>query len=274
MYNLSGKKEGSSMKYGFIGAGNMAGAMIRGAISHGISNQNIYVCDLDPAKAQATGAQVLENAVSVVNAADITILAVKPYVVKDVLLQIAPVLGKKALVSIAAGWTSQRLSACLEANAHILRVMPNTPLLVGEGAIALSLDNTLSKTEFEAVKAFFNMLGKVCCVHETVMDAVTGLSGSGPAFVYRFIEALADAGVMEGLTRDTAYLLAAQTVLGSAKMVLETNEHPGKLKDAVTSPAGTTIRGIYALDRCGFNGAVMQAVHEAAERSRQMASEA
>ena len=258
------------MKFGFIGAGNMAGAMIQSALNHNFSKQDLLVCDLDAQKAAATGASVMPDAQSVCRNADIILLAVKPNAVKSVLQSVGQRLEGKALVSIAAGLSTNYLASCLPDTVRICRIMPNTPLLVGEGAIAISAQHTLAEAEFEAVRAFFAVMGKVCCVQESMMDAVTGLSGSGPAYVYRMIEALSDAGVMEGLTRDAANLLAAQTVLGAARMVVETGTHPAALKDAVTSPGGTTIQGLYALERNGFYGAVMQAVHDGTQRSQEL----
>jgi len=258
------------MKFGFIGAGNMAGAIIRGALGHGFCKNDIFACDLDLKKASDTGATAIADVLELVRVSDVVVLAVKPNVAQGVLKQIHEEIAGKALISIVAGLSTKKLSNLLPGQARYLRIMPNTPLLVGAGAIALCEEHTLEKTEFDTVLALFQALGEVCIVHEYMIDAVTGLSGSGPAYVYKFIEALADGAVMEGLPRDTAYLLAAQTVLGAAQMVLKTGEHPGKLKDAVTSPGGTTILGLYALDQNGFSGAVMQAVHASAQKSREM----
>ena len=259
-------------KIGFIGAGNMASAIINGIQAAGISGNNILVYDVDTDKTSAlqkkTGCVVCPNGSEVMCNAEITILAVKPDKVMPVLQELRPKSTGRRLVSIAAGISASTL---LEAtDARIARIMPNTPALVGQGMIVISANTNYSDEELEDLKALFQCVGRVEVVPDKLMDVVTGCSGSGPAFVYLFIEALADAAVLEGAPRELAYTLAAQTVLGSAKMVLDSSEHPGKLKDNVCSPGGTTIAGVYALEESGFRAAAMEAVIAATEKSKEM----
>lgn len=207
-------------------------------------------------------------------AAPTLFLAVKPHVIPAVLAEIAPALGARPalVISIAAGVTLDALERALPPAARVVRVMPNTPCLVGETASAFALGSRATREDGERVRALLSAVGRAVEVPESYMSAVTGLSGSGPAYVFLFIEALADGGVRAGLPRDKALMLAAQTVLGSAKMVLETGTHPGALKDAVCSAGGTTIAGVHALERGGFRGAAMNAVVAAARRADEMRS--
>ena len=200
------------------------------------------------------------------------ILAVKPYVLGSVLQQLRPVLnGTKSILSIAAGWTVSRLREALAGTeAAYLRVMPNTPALVGEGMTALCDDTTFSEEDFRLAKGIFDAVGRTVVLPERLFDGVIAISGSSPAYVYMMIEAMADAGVREGLTRSCAYEMAAQSVLGSALMVLQTGEHPASLKDAVCSPGGTTIDAVVELERKGFRAAIMDAMKACADKSRSM----
>ncbi|MDO4576147.1 MAG: pyrroline-5-carboxylate reductase [Planctomycetia bacterium] len=260
---------------GFIGAGQMATALAQGFVGKaGIPAENILAADAFEASrelfTQKTGIATVEDNITLVKASNVVVLAVKPQVLPHVLEEIAPTLTDDHLVlSIAAGITLEKLTAAL-GERRLVRVMPNTPCLVGEGAIAFCMTDHVTEDDFELVKTLLKSVGRCFHVNEKVMDAVTGLSGSGPAYAYLIIEALSDAGVMQGLPRNVATTLAAQTMLGAARMVLETGEHPGLLKDRVTSPAGTTIAGMEQLEKHGVRGALYAAVKAAADRSREL----
>jgi pyrroline-5-carboxylate reductase len=262
---------------GFLGAGQMATALAKGWGSAGL---------LDVAKAIAsdpyptarekftanTGVRAVESNADVVRACPVVFLAVKPQTMAGVLTEICSHLTPNHLVvSIAAGFTLTQLADVLGSNSRLVRVMPNTPALVGACAAGFAAGTAATKDDVELVGRLFNAVGTAFAVPEHLLDAVTGLSGSGPAFVYVLIEALADGGVKAGLPRDVAMKLAAQTVFGSAKMVLDTGTHPGVLKDAVASPGGTTIAGLHALERAAFRAAAMDAVEAAANRAAELA---
>jgi pyrroline-5-carboxylate reductase len=220
---------------------------------------------------KATGIKALDSNREVAAACDVLVLAVKPQVMPTVLADLRPALGTNHLVvSIAAGVTLQTLAAGLGEKTRLVRVMPNTPCLVGASATGYSPGATATAADVELVGKLFGAVGTAFRVAEPQLDAVTGLSGSGPAFAYVFVEALADGGVRCGLPRDVALTLAAQTVLGAAKMVLETGQHPGALKDAVASPGGTTIAGLHALERAAFRAAAMDAVEAATRRAQEL----
>ena len=253
------------MKLGFVGAGNMAQAILKGVLDkHVLGASDVLLYDPDTAKTQSLskqyGVAVARSNAELSAASDIVLLAVKPNVCAAALKEIGQALSHKALISIVTGWDMRRLQAELDGSVNILRVMPNTPSMVGEGMTAFDQSHTLSPDEFSFAKSIFSSIGRVTVVPASLMSAVTGVSGSGPAYVYMFIEALADAGVLAGLPRSAAYELAAQTVVGAGKMVLETGLHPGVLKDAVCSPGGTTIEAVYELESAGFRAAVMHAV--------------
>ena len=264
--------------WGFIGSGKMATALIRGMLRSGVAaTASIAASDpLESARAALaadTGIRVHETNGSVVERSDVIVLAVKPQTMPQVLAQLRPLLEPRHLVvSIAAGISIKSLLEGLGSDRRIVRVMPNTPALLGEGASAYALGPGVPANDETLVKAFLGSVGRAVRVPETMLDAVTGLSGSGPAFVYLMIEALSDGGVRVGLPRDIATMLAAQTVLGSARMVLETGLHPGVLKDQVTSPGGTTIAGLHALERGGVRGALIDAVEAATRRSADLAA--
>jgi pyrroline-5-carboxylate reductase len=262
---------------GVIGAGQMGGALVRGMIRAGaLPPGQIAVSDAEPGRAaglaKEVGAKSATSNQSCAAESEYVLLAVKPAQVAGVLKEVAAELGPaQTLVSIAAGVTLARLRESLgKAGAAVVRVMPNTPALVGAGAFALAAPG-VARERVDKLKELLRPLGEVVEVGEEMMDAVTGLSGSGPAFVFVMIEAMADGGVSAGLPRPVAQQLAAQTVAGAAKMVLETGEHPGRLKDAVASPGGTTIAGLGELERGGFRAAVIAAVRAAAARAKELA---
>jgi pyrroline-5-carboxylate reductase len=203
--------------------------------------------------------------------ADILTLAVEPQVLDEVLKDLAPAVGERTLiVSVAAGYPIARIARYLPGATRIVRSMPNTPSLIRQGVTAVAYDARLSDADAAAVRMLFESIGRVVKVDERALDAVTGLSGGGPAYVYVMIEALADGGVKAGLPRETAQLLAAQTVCGAAQMVLALGEHPGLLKDRVASPGGTTIAGLHELERGGLRAALISAVEAATRRSHEL----
>jgi pyrroline-5-carboxylate reductase len=258
----------------------MATALVQGMIRAGISGpESISASDPLPTARQAlaaeTGVSVHETNGPVVDRCDIVVLAVKPQTMADVLSELRPMLTPRHLVvSVAAGTTIATMAAGLGSGVRIIRVMPNTPALIGQGASAYALGPGCEPEDEAVVKACLDSVGRAVRVPESLLDAVTGLSGSGPAFVYMMIEALADGGVRVGLPREIASVLAAQTVLGAAMMVRDTGLHPGALKDQVASPGGTTIAGIHALERGGLRAAMMDAVEAATRRSQELSAPA
>lgn len=261
---------------GFIGAGQMATALAKGFIAAGtVSPEKIVACDVYAVAAEKfveqTGSRIVSNAAEVAMSANVVFLAVKPQQISNLLPNLRDHLKPDQLViSIAAGISLTTLTAGLGPNQPIIRVMPNTPCLVSSGASAFSRGEKATDQHAATVHVLLSNVGLAVEVPEKLLDAVTGLSGSGPAYVYQIIEALSDGGVRMGLTREIATKLAAQTVLGAAKMVLTTGQHPGMLKDAVTSPGGTTIAGLHALERGGLRGTLMDAVEAATERAREL----
>lgn len=261
---------------GFFGTGNMGKAMIRGLVeTKSYQPENIWIYDVyQPAMTALTeelNVSAATDPKELIQNSQLIIFAVKPYVLPNLLTELKPTLTKeKIIVSIAAGVTIETIEKALSTDYKIIRAMPNTPALVGEGMAAFCRNQQITDEETELVAAVFNSFGKCEVVEEKLMSAVVSLSGSGPAYVYIFIEALADAAVLEGMPRNQAYKFAAQTVLGSAQMVLETGKHPGELKDMVTSPAGTTIAAVKSLEDHHFRSAVMNAVQAAAKRDKEM----
>lgn len=267
----------SPARWGFLGAGKMATAMIRGMIRRGVRPESIAASDpVDEVRARLvgeTGVATFESNAEVIAVSDVVVVAVKPQMMAAVLAEIRPKLTADHLVvSVAAGVTLATLAEGLGADRRIARVMPNTPALVGEGAAGYCLGPAATEADDATVAAFLESVGMAFRVAEPLLDAVTGLSGSGPAYIFLVIEALADGGVRAGLPREMAQALAAQTVLGAAKMVLETGEHPGALKDQVASPAGTTIAGLHALERGGVRAAMMDAVMASYARAVELAA--
>lgn len=264
------------MKIGFIGTGNMGSAMMGGIISSGIvppedvMASDIFQAALDRVSEQL-GVATSTNNRDVVEFADVIFLAIKPQFLAHALEGIKDMdFTDKLVVSIVAGQSLERLSELFGKKLKLIRVMPNTPALVGEGMSALSPNELVSEEEAANVLKLFESFGKAEIVPERLQDAVVGISGSSPAYVYMFIEALADGAVAEGMPRAQAYKFAAQAVLGSAKMVLETGEHPGVLKDAVCSPGGTTIEAVATLEALGFRNAVIEAERVCIDKSREL----
>ena len=217
------------------------------------------------------GVRLAQNCAELADLADLIILAVKPIYIQEVIEEMRSSLNGKSVLSIAAGWTTGMLEKALRGSgAAYMRVMPNTPALVGEGMTALCDETTFSKENFDFVKGIFESVGKTRVLPERLFDGVIAISGSSPAYVYMMIEAMADAGVKEGLPRTYAYEMAAQSVLGSALMVLSSGTHPAALKDAVCSPGGTTIEAVEVLEKKGFRSAIMEAMNACAEKSREM----
>ena len=263
-------------RIGVIGAGKIGSAIARGVIRAGaVAKEKVMVSDVSDGL-RKTVAQELDIRTTPDNGelcdfADIVILAVKPQVVSPVAREIAKRLGTtKLLVSVAAGVPLSRIEAGLVQGARVVRVMPNLPCVVGAGAAGFAGGAHSTAADLEKVGVILNSFGVGMAVEERYLDAVTGLSGSGPAYVFLFMEALADGGVQVGLTRDVALRLAMQTVYGAAKMALESDKHLGELKDEVTSPGGTTIAGLYAMEQRGFHGTVMDAVLNATRRSQEL----
>lgn len=260
----------------FLGAGNMASALLRGAIQHSaMPAERFAATDVNAAAlsklCSSLGIRGFDDNAAAAGWAEVIVLAIKPQVLPAVLAQVAPQLKAETLViSIVAGVPIARISAGLGGHRRIVRAMPNTPALVGAGATAIAVDASVSAENLETALALFRGTGLVVQVEEKLIDGVTGLSGSGPAYGFVAIEALSDAGVREGLPRDVATRLAAQTLLGAAKMVLETGTHPGALKDMVTSPAGTTIAGLAALEKGGLRAALQAAVEAATKRAKEL----
>jgi pyrroline-5-carboxylate reductase len=268
--------ENNELRIGLVGAGKMATALAKGFIQRGLvgSNQVMASDPMDGARttfAQNVGSPAVASNTDVARHAHVLFIAVKPGQVAGALVEMREHLSHRPLIiSIAAGISLSKLEAGLPAGAKVIRAMPNTPALVGQSAIAYALGTSATSAESHLAQKLFSAVGLAFEVKENLMDAVTGLSGSGPAYVYMIIEAMSDGGVAQGLPRDVATQLAAQTVLGSARMVLETGLHPGSLKDMVTSPGGTTIEGIHELEKAGVRGAFMNAVRAASEKSRKL----
>ena len=259
-----------------IGAGNMTEALVVGMLTAGVAHPDeLYATDILPERRahfqDRYKIKVSGDNVDAVRHGQIIILSVEPQVLDEVLGSVKSVLeGKHLIISVAAGYPISRIMAHLKAEARIVRAMPNTPSSVLAGVTALSFGPRLAEEDQQVARIIFESVGKVVVVEERLMDAVTGLSGSGPAYVYLMIEALADGGVKMGLSRQVAELLAAQTVLGAARMLLESGEHPGQLKDRVASPGGTTIAGIHKLEEGCLRATLIAAVEAATKRSQEL----
>jgi pyrroline-5-carboxylate reductase len=259
----------------FIGAGNMANAIIKGLLRAGLSKDKVTATVRRAEKKKeledAYGIRVASDNLTAAREAEVVVLCVKPQALDKVLIEIAPAIDpSKLIISVAAGVPIAAIQRRLGAGARIVRTMPNTPSLVGSGATALSTGEHATKDDLTLATAMFDSVGLTTVVDEYLLDAVTGLSGSGPAYIFLIIEALSDAGVKVGLSRHQALKLAAQTVLGSAKLLLETGQHPGQLKDQVTSPGGTAIAGLHTLEAGGLRTTLIDAVEAATERAKEL----
>ncbi len=259
---------------GFVGAGNMGEALIKGLLNgHLCRPEQITCSDIRPERLKtikkAYGVKTTSSNSEVVKHSDIVVLAVKPQILKQVVVDIGKYFEpSKLVISIAAGVAMESIEYCAKQELKLIRVMPNICVSVGEGISAIAAGKHATKEDLSVAKAIFDSAGKSLFIEEYLLDAVTGLSGSGPAYIFLIIDALADAGVKVGLARSDALLLASQTVLGSAKMLIETGEHPGRLKDSVTSPGGTSIAGLHALEEGGVRTTLIKAVEVATQRSK------
>lgn len=267
-------------KIAFLGGGNMAEALIKGMLSADVATSGqMIVSDVSSGRLtylkNKYRLSITARNSDAVRDADVVLLCVKPQMIDEVLAEIAPLAhASKLIISIAAGVPLARIEQALPGKPRVVRVMPNTPALVLSGASGIAPGRTATDADRALAEEIFGAVGRVVTVEEKLMDAVTGLSGSGPAYVFTFIEALADGGVKAGLPRAVAMELAVQTVLGSSRMVLETKEHPASLRDRVASPGGTTIAGLHELEKGKFRAVLMSAVEAATKRSRELGGKA
>lgn len=263
------------MNFGFIGGGNMATALMGGIIKSGLlKNTDIYVYDVSETASKkikdSFDVHIAGSIEEICGKCDMILLAVKPNVAPKLLEENWARLENRAVISICAGLTVKTLEKASKNNCRLLRVMPNTPAMVGKGMSALCVNTNFTDKEKTFSQSLFESVGKSVWLEEKQISAIIGVSGSGPAYVYMMIEAMADGGVEVGLPRSLAYTLAAQTLLGSAAMVLETGKHPGELKDMVCSPGGTTIAAVHSLEESGIRAALMNAVCTAAQKADEM----
>lgn len=264
---------------GLIGCGNMGQAMLEGIINAGLfNNDDIILSDKNQELLNNTcnklGVVAKNSNCEVASMADILVIAVKPHILHIVLTEIKDSIKDSViLISIVAGKTIQSIEDIVGKQTKIVRVMPNTPALLGEGMSAISLNENMTSKDTDIVTDIFNSFGKSEIIEEKLMDVATATSGSSPAYVFMFIEAMADGAVLNGMPRDKAYRMAAQTVLGAAKMVLETGMHPGELKDKVCSPGGTTIEAVKVLEETGLRNAVISAMNECTAKSKRLSKD-
>ncbi len=264
------------MNIGFIGNGNMGSAIINGIIKNGICvPHDVIISDINveglKISSQKYGVTTNTDNTITASKSDILILAIKPNILYKVIDEIKEYTKENTIiVSIVAGQSIEKIETAFGKKIKLVRVMPNTPAFVGEAMSGISPNKNVTQDECKSILDIFNSIGKAEIIPENLMDTVTGISGSSPAYVFMFIEAMADAAVKGGMTRSQSYKFAAQAVLGSAKMVLETGMHPGELKDMVCSPGGTTISAVEALENSGFRGAVMDAVAACIEKSKNL----
>lgn len=266
-------------RIGLLGGGAMAEALLTGIVeSRLLPPERLFVSDVQPERLEylrsKLGVNTISSNIELLRQIDIVIIAVKPYILPQVLEEIGPLVKDAQIVmSIAAGVPTGFIEGYFAGGTPVVRVMPNTPCLLGEGAIAVAGGRHALPEHIKKVEQICAQVGLVVSVGEELMDAVTGLSGSGPAYMYLIAEALSDAGVKAGLPRDIALKLSAQTMLGAARMILATGQHPARLKDMVTTPAGTTIEGLFILEEAGVRAALMEAVEAAYLRSRELSCE-
>jgi pyrroline-5-carboxylate reductase len=263
------------MKIGFIGGGNMAEALIKGLLAGAVPAQLLVVSEPAPERqshlSSRYGITIADHNSQVAEQCQAVIIAVKPQIASWILQEVSAALPPETLlISIMAGVTTAAMEAAFPGAVRVVRVMPNTPALVLEAASAIARGLHATDEDVSLTRRIFELVGKTWVVDEKLLDAVTGLSGSGPAYVMTFVEALADAGVKNGLPRDIAIGLAAQTVYGTAKLLLETHEHPAVLREKVTSPGGTTIAGLHVLENGAFRGTIISAVESATRRSKEL----
>jgi pyrroline-5-carboxylate reductase len=264
-------------RFAILGAGNMGLALLRGLVDSGVAPDRIAVTNKrfprSTAIAEQYGVRAVEKNADAVHEAEIVILAIKPQIISKILAEIRHHLNDALIISVCAGITTERIERELEPGARVVRAMPNTPATIKEAATALSPGTHASEHDMEVAVGVFQEIGRVAVVDEIHLDAITGLCGSGPAYVFLIVEAFADAGVKVGLSREIATELAVQTIQGSARLLQITKEHPGKLKDQVTSPGGTAIAGLHTLEEGGLRTTIMNAVEAATRRSRELGQE-
>ncbi|MFH0977441.1 MAG: pyrroline-5-carboxylate reductase [Spirochaetota bacterium] len=265
----------ANMTIGCIGTGNMGSAIIS-CLANNINKAKIICFDTDKSKLESikrdTGIRIAESVIDLVKGSDVLILAVKPDIIGSVLSEIKNVISDKLIISIAAGISTSYINGIIQSPKNIIRVMPNTPAMIGEGMSVISAAKEIDGKLLAVAEEIFSYLGKVVILPEKLMDAVTAVSGSGPAYGFTLIQAMIDGGVKTGLPRDKATILAAQTILGAAKMVLEGKDDPITLRGKVTSPGGTTIEAVHILERSGFSGIIMDAIDAAKKRSEKLGS--
>ncbi|MDR5659124.1 pyrroline-5-carboxylate reductase [Serpentinicella sp. ANB-PHB4] len=265
-----------NLKIGFIGSGNMAEALIAGFVDYSKDIKNyIFVTDKDKNKAMnLSGKYGIGHFLSnkeTLRECDIIFLAIKPNVYSYVLEELKDIVeDRHILVSLAPGISNEYMESFFSKPVKLIRTMPNTPVHVKEGMIVASPNAQIKDVDLEIVVSLLSSVGKVDIIQENLMDAIPAISGSSPAYVYLLIEALADGAVLQGIPRDKAYAYGAQAVLGAAKMVLDTETHPGKLKDHVCSPGGTTIEAIYSLEKSGFRGSIIKAMEACTEKTKRL----
>jgi pyrroline-5-carboxylate reductase len=263
-------------KIGIIGTGNMGEALISGLVySRSSVPENIICSDIRKDKLKLVkeeyGVATTKNNLDVVKASEIVIYAIKPQIIASILRETADCLDmSKIIISIAAGVPLAAIESCLNKDLRLIRVMPNIATFVKEGAAAIAPGKHALKNDLKVSQAIFNSVGRSVIIEESLMDAITGLSGSGPAYIFLIVDALADAGVKVGLSREDALFLSSQTVLGAAKLLMDTNEHPGRLKDKVTSPGGTAIAGLHTLEEGGLRTTLINAVEAATKRAHEL----
>ncbi len=265
------------IKIGYIGVGNIGTPLVKGLIKSGtVKPEDVYIYDVDSFRVEElvkeTGVTPCEDNIQLVKECDYIVLAIKPVFVRQVLEEIKDVFTKdKVLVSVVVGITTNTIKSILYDGAKVIRAIPNLPVMVGEGMTLIYFSKNITKEDRRIAKSLFECCGKVDELDEMLMSEVTSLTSSSPAYVFLLIEAMGDGAVQQGLPRRIAYKLAAQAVLGSAKMVLETKLHPAELKDQVCSPAGTTIEAVYALEKNGFRHLVMEAMAECTKKALEIA---